>query len=85
MSILKLIQNHNLIDTERLMTIIGELLPDTIPFKYFENIIIDEITNNSLKVTIGNDWAEELSEELIYYVTFNITPEGNIQYLSHTT
>lgn len=85
MSLLKLIINNDLIDTEKLTGILGELLPDSIPFNYFENIIIDEITNNSLKVTIGNDWAEELDEELIYHVVFKITNEGDLKYVSHTT
>lgn len=85
MSLLKLIVNHNLIDTERLMNIIGDLLPNSIPFNYFENTIIDEVTNDSLKVTIGNDWAEEFDEELIYHVTFKITNDGNLKYMSHTT
>lgn len=79
MSVLKLVINKNLIDTERLMEIISDLLPESFEQTYFENLTIDELTNTLLKVTVGDDWG--LDDDEVYRLEFKITNDGNLIYI----
>lgn len=85
MSLLKLITKEKLIDTEKLMELISDILPDTFEQKYFENLNIQELTDNSLTVLVGDDdWG--LDENLpTYIITFDITNDGELKYLKHDT
>lgn len=79
MSLLKLIEFKKLIDTERLMEVISDVLPSEFEQTYFENLEIDEITDTSLKVTVGDDWG--LDDDEVYRLEFEITNDGDLIYI----
>lgn len=85
MSVLKLITKQKLIHPEKLMELISDVLPDTFEQKYFENLVIQELTDTTLVALIGDDdWG--LDENLpIYIVTFIITKKGELKYSSHVS
>lgn len=85
MSLLKLITTEKLIDTEKLMELISTILPDTFEQKYFENLVIQELTDISLTALMSDDdWG--LDENLpTYTVKFAITKKGELKYISHVS